>query len=53
MKKKEDVSTWSKNFAIIEMRRMPAVNIFHAGDGIGLSVLRDVGCGVKSGCWLS
>ena len=50
------VSTWSKNFAILEMSPMPAVNIFDSDgrtDEIGLGVPGDVGGGVKSGSWLS
>ena len=41
------------NFAILEMRPMPAVNIFDGdlgrSDEIGLGVPGDVGGGVKSG----
>ena len=57
MNQKVAVSTRSKNFAILEMSPMPALNIFDGDDGrtkeIGLGVPGDVGGGVKSGSWLS
>ena len=57
MNQKVVVSTRSKNFAILEMSPMPAVNILVSDDGrsdeIGLGVPGVVGGGVKSGCWLS
>ena len=57
MNQKVAVSTRSKNFAILEMSRMPAVNILVSDDGrtdeIGLGVPADVGGGVKSECCLS
>ena len=57
MNQKVVVSTRSKNFAILEMSRMPAVNILVSDDGrtneIGLGVPGDVGGGLKSGYLLS
>ena len=57
MNQKVVVSTRSKNFAILEMSPMPAVNILVSDDGrsdeIGLGVPGDVGGGVKFGSWLS
>ena len=57
MNQKVVVSTRSKNFAILELSPMPALNIFVSDDGrtdeIGLVVPGDVGGGVKSECCLS
>ena len=54
MNQKVVVSTRSKNFAILEMSPVPALNIFVSDDGrtdeIGLGLPGDVGGGVKSEC---